>query len=47
MLYINVNVYSVYMIYEAVLPDMYSSLTSLKTIDSKVSHEYLIFSQKV
>lgn len=43
MLYINVYVYSVYMIYEAAFLDMYNSPTSLKTIDSEVSHEYLIY----
>ncbi len=40
MLYINVYVYSVYMIYEAAFLDVYSSPTRLKTIDSEVSHEY-------
>ncbi len=47
MLYINVYVYSVYMIYEAAFLDVYSSPTRLKTIDSEVSHEYLIYQQKV
>lgn len=43
MLYINVYVYSVYMNYEVAFLDVYSSPTRLKTIDSEVSHEYLIY----